>query len=134
MSKQARNWVVAVGVSLWFSMSGCTVQQQQQVLGAIGSVIPGSSTSVFTSSSSQVKSEQAKSEPQPDPGRVDAQWVLKTMQRAMADNPPPFQECLDNPPCKLALTAHLIRLQKQAGGTLTLPAIYDRYDLKRGKE
>jgi hypothetical protein len=114
--------------------SGCTVQQQQQVLGTIGSVIPGSSTSVFTSSPSQVTAESGKTEPQPGPDRVDAQWVLKTMQRAMADNPTPFQECLDNPPCKLALTAHLIRLQKQAGGTLTLPAIYDRYDLKRGKE
>jgi hypothetical protein len=134
MSKQVRKWVVAVGVSLWFGMSGCTVQQQQQVLGTIGSVIPGSSTSIFTSSSSQAKSEQAKSEPQPDPDRVDAQWMLKTMQRAMADNPPPFQECLDNPPCKPALTAYLIRLQKQAGGTLDLPPIYDRYDLKRGKE
>ena len=134
MSKQVKNWVVMVGVSLWFGMSGCTVQQQQQVLGAIGSVIPGSSNSIFTSSSSQAKSEQAKSEPQPDPDRVDAQWVLQTMQRAMANDPPPFQECLDNPPCKPALTAYLIRLQKQAGGTLDLPPIYDRYDLKRGKE
>jgi len=137
MSKQARNWVVAVGVSLWFGMSGCTVQQQQEVLGAIGSVIPGSSTSVITSSSSSsasAKAESGKTEPQPDPGRVEAQWVLKTVQRAMADNPPPFQECLDNAPCKLALTTHLIRLQKQAGGTLDLPPIYDRYDLKRGKE
>ena len=133
MSKQGRNWVV-VGMLLVIGVSGCTVQQQQQVLGTIGSVIPGSSTSVFTSSSSQAKAEQTKSEPQPDPDRVDAQWVLRTMQRALADNPPPFQECLDNPPCKLALTAHLIRLQKQAGGTLDLPPIYDRYDLKRGKE
>lgn len=134
MSKQGRNWVAVVGMLLLIGVSGCTVQQQQQVLGTIGAVIPGSSTSVLTSSSSQAKSEQAKPEPQPDPDRVDAQWVLKTMQRAMADNPTPFQECLDNPPCKLALTAHLIRLQKQAGGTLDLPPIYDRYDLKRGKE
>jgi hypothetical protein len=134
MSKQGRNWVAVVGMLLLIGVSGCTVQQQQQVLGTIGSVIPGSSTSVLTSSSSQAKAEQTKSEPQPDPDRVDAQWVLRTMQRAMADNPPPFQECLDNPPCKLALTAHLIRLQKQAGGTLALPPIYDRYDLKRGKE
>ena len=134
MSKQGRNWVAVVGMLLLIGVSGCTVQQQQQVLGTIGAVIPGSSTSVITSSSSQAKSEQAKPEPQPDPDRVDAQWVLRTMQRAMADNPPPFQECLDNPPCKLALTAHLTRLQKQAGGTLTLPPIYDRYDLKRGKE
>ncbi len=134
MSKHGQNRVAVVGMWLLIGVSGCTVQQQQQVLGTIGAVIPGSSTSVITSSSSQAKSEQAKSEPQPDPDRVDAQWVLKTMQRAMADNSTPFQECLDNPPCKSALTAHLIRLQKQAGGTLTLPSIYDRYDLKRGKE
>jgi hypothetical protein len=134
MSKQGQNWVVVVGMLLVIGAGGCTVQQQQQVLGTIGSVIPGSSTSVFTSSPSQGTAESGKTEPQPDPDRVDAQWVLKTMQRAMADNPTPFQECLDNAPCKLALTAHLIRLQKQAGGTLTLPAIYDRYDLKRGKE
>jgi hypothetical protein len=134
MSKQGQNWVAVVGMLLVIGAGGCTVQQQQQVLGTIGSVIPGSSTSVFTSSPSQVTAESGKTEPQPDPDRVDAQWVLKTMQRAMADNPTPFQECLDNAPCKLALTAHLIRLQKQAGGTLTLPAIYDRYDLKRGKE
>ncbi|HEV8713535.1 MAG TPA: hypothetical protein VGX03_12000 [Candidatus Binatia bacterium] len=133
MSKKGRNWAV-VGILLWFSMSACTVRQQQQVLGTIGAVIPGSSTSVLTSSPSQAKSEPTYPEPQPDPDRVDAQWVLRTMQRAMTDNPPPFQGCLDNPPCKLALTAHLIRLQKQAGGTLELPTVYDRYDLKRGKE
>jgi hypothetical protein len=69
-----------------------------------------------------------------DVDKIDAQWVLRTMQRAMAANPSPFQECLDDPPCKLAFTAHLIRLQKQAGGTLDLPPVYDRYDLKRGKE
>ena len=134
MSKQGRNWTAVMGMSLLIGVSGCTVQQQHEVLGAVGALIPGSSTSVITSSSSQAKSEAGKTEPQPDPDRVDAQWVLKTLQRTMADNPTPFQECLDNPPCKLALTAHLIRLQKQAGGTLTLPPIYDRYDLKRGKE
>jgi hypothetical protein len=119
---------------------GCTVQQQQEVLGTIGKVIPGSSNSVFTSS----RSPQTVSDPPPQGSptaspavtveKTDAQWVLQTMQRAMADNPSPFQECLDNPPCKLAFTAHLIQLQKQAGGTLELPAIYDRYDLKRGRE
>jgi hypothetical protein len=134
MSKRVWYGVAAVGIVLWFGMSGCSVQQQQEVLGAIGSLIPGSSNSVITSSSSQTKAESGKTEPQPDPDRVDAQWVLQTMQRAMVEDPTPFQECLDNPPCKLALTAHLIRLQKQAGGTLTLPTIYDRYDLKRGKE
>ena len=134
MSKRVWYGVAAVGVVLWFGMSGCSVQQQQEVLGAVGALIPGSSTSVITPSSSQTKSESGKAEPQPDPDRVDAQWVLQTMQRAMVNDPTPFQECLDNPPCRPALTAHLIRLQKQAGGTLTLPAIYDRYDLKRGKE
>jgi len=134
MSKRVWDGVAVAGVALWLGLSGCTVQQQQDVLGAVGALIPGSSTSVITPSSSQAKSEAAKAEPQPDPDRVDAQWVLQTVQRAMIEDPTPFQECLDNPPCKLALTAHLIRLQKQAGGTLTLPTIYDRYDLKRGKE
>lgn len=134
MMRQGRSWVGVLGGLLVFGGSSCTVQQQQQVLGTIGAVIPGSSTSIITSSSSQAKTEPSKSEPQPDPARIDAQWVLRTMQRALVDNPPPFQECLDNPPCKLAFTAHLIRLQKQAGGTLELPPVYDRYDLKRGKE
>lgn len=119
--------------------SGCTVQQQQEVLGTIGKVIPGSSNSVFTSSSApRTAAELPPGSPTPplpaDIEKTDAQWVLKTMQRAMTDNPSPFQECLDNPPCKLAFTAHLIRLQKQAGGTLELPSVYDRYDLKRGRE
>ena len=129
--------MMLAGIAL-LSAGGCTVQQQQQVLGSIGSLIPGSSNSIITPSSSPTPSEQAagqaKAEPLPDPERVDAQWVLRTMQRAMTDSPAPFQECLDNPPCKIALTAHLIRLQKLAGGTLDLPPVYDRYDLKRGKE
>jgi hypothetical protein len=136
-----RNWLMLlVGVGL-LSAGGCTVPQQQKVLGSIGSLIPGSSNSIITSSSSPAPSEQAapaaeqpKAAPLPDPEKVDAQWVLRTMQRAMTDDPAPFQECLDNPPCKIAFTAHLIRLQKLAGGTLDLPAVYDRYDLKRGKE
>jgi len=133
-----RNWAVWAGLLL-VSTGGCTVQQQQRVLGEVGRLIPGSSNSIIAPSSpssiSETKPEQqAKAEPQPDLGRVDAQWVLQTMQRAMVNNPPPFQECLDNPPCKLAFTAHLILLQKQAGGTLELPSIYDRYDLQRGKE
>jgi len=110
------------------------MRQQQQVLGEVGKLLPGSSNSIITSSSSSQSAQQAKAEPLPDPDRVDAQWVLQTMQRAMTDNSQPFQECLDNPPCKIAFTAHLIRLQKQAGGTLELPSIYDRYDLQRGKE
>ncbi len=134
MNRKQRGMAALAGLLL-LSASACTVQQQQEVLGGIGKLIPGSSNSIITPSSSPTKPEQgAKAEPLPDPGRVDAQWVLQTMQRAMRDNPPPFQECLDNPPCKLALTAHLIRLQKQAGGTLDLPPAYDRYDLKRGKE
>lgn len=119
--------------------SGCTVQQQQQVLGTIGKVIPGSSTAESTASSAPHTAGGSLQRPAAPPSpaaleKSDAQWVLQTMQKAMTDNPSPFQECLDNPPCRLALTAHLIQLQKQAGGTLELPAIYDRYDLKRGKE
>lgn len=119
--------------------SGCTVQQQQQVLGTIGKVIPGSSTAATTSSSAPRAAADPLQGPAASPSaaaleKSDAQWVLQTMQKAMIDNPSPFQECLDNPPCRLALTAHLIQLQKQAGGTLQLPAVYDRYDLKRGRE
>jgi hypothetical protein len=133
-----------------FASGGCTVQQQQEVLGTIGKVIPGSSNSIYSSSSStpvhtplpSSASEQAAAlQPQAtaasplpvDIDKIDAQWVLRTMQKAMTANPSPFQECLDDPPCKLAFTAHLIRLQKQAGGTLDLPPVYDRYDLKRGQ-
>jgi hypothetical protein len=137
---RGRNWTVMFAGVLLLGVSACTVRQQQEVLGGIGKLIPGSSNSIIAPSSSPpapspAPSEpQAKAEPLPDPDRVDAQLVLRTMQRAMTDNPPPFQECLDNPPCKLAFTAHLIRLQRQAGGTLELPSAYDRYDLKRGKE
>ncbi len=126
---QGRGWVAVLGGLLLWGGSGCSVQQQQQVLGAIGTMIPGSK-----GSSGSTSEAEAAPQPRVDPERVDAQLVLQTLQRAMTDNPTPFQECLDNSPCKLALTAHLIRLQKQAGGTLELPPIYDRYDLKRGKE
>ncbi|MBI3246618.1 MAG: hypothetical protein HYZ50_08945 [Deltaproteobacteria bacterium] len=114
---------------------GCTVQQQQQVLGTIGQVIPGASQSVFGESGpSSSESQAAAPAPRVDPNRVEAQLVLYTLQRAMSDNPSPFQECLDKAECKSALAAHLIRLQKQAMSTLDLPPAYDRYDLKRGKE
>ncbi len=113
---------------------GCTVQQQQQVLGTIGQAIPGASNSMFGESSSSSESQAATPAPRVDPNRVEAQLVLYTLQRAMTDNPPPFQECLDKSECKSALAAHLIRLQKQAMSTLELPPAYDRYDLKRGKE
>ena len=123
--KQGWCWCgVLVGWLLLLS-SGCTVQQQQQVLGTIGQVIPGSSNSMYSSgsSSSSSSSSQAAASPAPrvDPDRVEAQLVLQTLQRA-------------NVQCKPALTAHLIRLQKQAMSTLELPPVYDRYDLKRGKE
>ena len=127
--RQGRRWLAVLGGLLLWGGSGCSVQQQQQVLGSIGAIIPGS-----RSSSDSTSEPEAAPKPRVDPERVDAQWVLRTLQQAMTDNPPPFQECLDNSPCKLALTAHLIRLQKQADGTLELPPVYDRYDLKRGKE
>lgn len=132
-----RGWIamVIMGI-LMYGGSGCTVQQQQQVLGAIGSVIPGSSTSVITPGSRTASESQAAPTPTPrvDPDRVEAQLVLRTLQRAMSENPVPFQECLDNAQCKPALAAYLIRLQKQAMSTLELPPVYDRYDLKRGRE
>jgi hypothetical protein len=132
-------WLTVIGGLLLVGGSGCSVQQQQEVLGAVGMLIPGSSTSMFPSSSSASRTtseSQAASVPAPrvDPQRLEAQLVLRTLQRAMTDNPPPFQECLDTPPCKTALAAHLIRLQEQAAGTLELPPLYDRYDLKRGKQ
>jgi hypothetical protein len=65
---------------------------------------------------------------------MDAQLVLNTLQQAMTDNPVPFQKCLDEQQCRLAFTAHLTRLQRQAASTIVLPTVYDRYDLKRGKE
>lgn len=138
-------------------LSSCTIRQQQDVLGAIGTVIPGSSTSRIPSLASSSNAAPAASgspaaatsSPSPattaaatpppaaqtvEVGRTDAQWVLQTLQNAMGNDPAPFQDCLDNTPCKTALTAHLIQLQKRAGGTIELPALYDRYDLKRGKE
>ena len=138
--KKGWSWRGVVGGCLLLLGNGCTVQQQQQVLGTIGQIIPGSSNSLYGSDSSSSSSSEpqasASSKPAPrvDPDRVEAQLVLHTLQRAMTDNPAPFQECLDNAQCKPALAAHLIRLQKQAMGTLELPPVYDRYDLKRGKE
>lgn len=120
-------WLLLVG-------SGCTVQQQQEVLGAVGQIIPGSSNSLYGSSSSSSSKTAASPAPPVDYDRVEAQLVLYTLQRAMTDNPASFQECLDNVQCKPALAAHLIRLQRQAMSTLELPPVYDRYDLKRGKE
>ena len=145
---QRRRWIEVVGGCLLLLGSGCTVQQQRDVLGGVGKLIPGSSNSVVyksdasssssTSSSSSSGSQAATAEtapvPRVDPDRVEAQLVLHTIQRAMTDSPTSFQECLENAQCKPALTAHLIRLQKQAMSTLELPPAYDRYDLKRGTE
>jgi len=152
-------WVVLCGGLLVLTGSGCTVQQQQEVLGGVGSLIPGSRNSLVYPESSSSPSSQgngaeakiqtaavtsqtttASTQPPPPPaqrndlGTTDAQLVLQTMQRAMKDNPTPFLECLNDTPCRGAFTTHLIRLQKLAGGMLELPPVYDRYDLQRGKE
>lgn len=143
---QRRRWIEVVGGCLLLLGSGCTVQQQRDVLGTIGQVIPGSSNSAVykssassspsgsSSSGSQAATAETAPAPRVDPDRVEAQLVLHTIQRAMTDSPTSFQECLENAQCKPALTAHLIRLQKQAMSTLELPPAYDRYDLKRGAE
>jgi len=144
-------WIVVLGGVLVLIGSSCSVQQQQEVLGTIGQVIPGSRNSLFNSLSSSTPSPPEtpppstqtlavapSTPPVPAPrndlGQVDAQLVLQTLQRAMKDDPTPFLECLDTTQCRSALTTHLIRLQGQAQGTLELPPVYDRYDLKRGKE
>lgn len=144
--KKGWRWGGVIGGALLLGGSGCTVQQQQQVLGTIGQVIPGSSNSVFSAGSSSASSSatsggsssgtQTAAAPAPrvDPDRVEAQLVLRTMQKAMTENPTSFQECLENAQCKSAFAAHLIRLQKQAMSTIELPPAYDRYDLKRGRE
>ncbi len=87
---QGRGWVAVLGGLLLWGGSGCSVQQQQQVLGAIGTMIPGSK-----GSSGSTSEAEAAPQPRVDPERVDAQLVLQTLQRAMTDNPTPFQECLD---------------------------------------
>ena len=156
--KQWRYWGAVCGGFLILAGSGCTVKQQQDVLAGVGAFIPGSRNSMIyqESSSSEPQGNGAtattqvatgstqtvSSLPSPAPppaprndlGVTDAQLVLQTMQRAMRDNPKPFIECLDESACRSALTTHLIRLQKLAGGTLELPTVYDRYDLKRGRE
>ena len=144
--KKAVYWGGVIWGCLWLFSSGCTVKQQQEVLGSIGRVIPGSSNSMFgsgSSSSSSASGSQAPASspaaaatpaPRVDPDRVDAQLVLRTMQRVMTDNPASFQECLENSECRSAFAAHIIRLQKQAMSTIELPPAYDRYDLQRGRE
>jgi hypothetical protein len=128
-------WMGVMVCWLGFAASGCTVKQQESVLGSIGTVIPGSKGSMFggTSDEPGATAPQAAVAARVEVAQTDAQLVLQTFQRAMKDNPLPFQECLDESRCRLALTAHLISLQEQAVSTLELPPLYDRYDLKRGK-
>lgn len=124
-------------VVCWFGVAagGCTVKQQESVLGSIGAVIPGSKGSFFGDGTPEASAPapQAVVAARVEVAQTDAQLVLNTMQRAMKDNPTPFQECLNESRCQLALKAHLINLQEQAVSTLELPPVYDRYDLKRGK-
>ena len=114
--------------------AGCSVRQQQEVLGTIGMIIPGSKRPASSSEAPPATTTVTTASPQPDPNLEDAQLVLRTLQRAMADNPASFQTCLDEARCKLAFTAYLVRLQRQAMSTIELPSVYDRYDLKRGTE
>lgn len=146
-------------IFLWLSslflLTSCTVQQQRDVLGAIGTVIPGSSTSRVPSFSSSASpsspSTVATRPPSPTPpprpvavvqppspstptvAKTEAKWVLQTLQRAMTAAPTPFQDCLADSPCQKALSTHLLQLQRQADATLELPALYDQYDLPRTK-
>ncbi len=121
-------------IVLWLSglflLNSCTVQQQRDVLGAIGTVIPGSSTSRLPSFSSPaspsgpspvaarppspVVAAPTPSQPTPADVKTEADWVLQTLQRAMTDAPAAFQDCLAKSPCQKALSAHLLQLQRQA--------------------
>ena len=135
-------------ICLWlgslFLLTSCTVQQQRDVLGAIGTVIPGSSTSRLPSFSSSASSDRPEpsaarppspapppSPPAPPVAKTEAAWVLQTLQRAMTVAPAPFQDCLADSPCQQALSAHLRKLQDRAKATLELPAVYDQYKLQR---
>lgn len=144
-------------ICLWlgslFLLTSCTVQQQRDVLGAIGTVIPGSSTSRLPSFSPSASSDSPEpsaarppspappppsvavapppSPPAPPVAKTEAVWVLQTLQRAMIAAPAPFQDCLADSPCQQALSAHLRQLQDRAKATLELPAVYDQYDLQR---
>ncbi len=143
-------------ICLWlgslFLLTSCTVQQQRDVLGAIGTVIPGSSTSRLPSFSSSASSNDPgpsaarppspappppsvavappSSPPAPPVAKTEAAWVLQTLQRAMTVAPAPFQDCLADSPCQQALSAHLRQLQDRAKATLELPALYDQYNLQ----
>ena len=144
-------------ICLWlgslFLLTSCTVQQQRDVLGAIGTVIPGSSTSRLPSFSASTSADSPEpsaarppspappppsvaaapppSPPAPPVTKTDAVWVLQTLQRAMTAAPGPFQDCLADSPCQKALSAHLRQLQDRAKATLELPAVYDQYNLQR---
>ncbi len=143
-------------ICLWlgslFLLTSCTVQQQRDVLGAIGTVIPGSSTSRLPSFSSSASSNTPEpstarppspappppsvavapppSPPAPPVAKTEAAWVLQTLQRAMTVAPAPFQDCLADSLCQQALSAHLRQLQDRAKATLELPALYDQYNLQ----
>ena len=158
MRRRSYRWVVVLSGFVILESTGCSVKQQQDVLAGVGAFIPGSRNAMIypessnsepqgnglTATTQAVTGSTATATISPTPlpppaprndlGVTDAQLVLQTMQRAMRDNPKPFIECLDESACRRALTTHLIRLQKLAGGTLELPAVYERYDLKRGKE
>jgi hypothetical protein len=127
-------WIGVMVGWVGFAVSGCTVKQQESVLGAVGTLIPGSKGSMFgTNPETGAVEPKVAVVARAEVVHTDAQLVLQTFQRAMKENPVPFQECLDESRCRLALTAHLISLQEQAVSTLELPTLYDRYDLKRGK-
>lgn len=127
-------WIGVMVCWLGFVASGCTVKHQESVLGAVGTLIPGSKGSMFgTNPETGAVEPKVAVAARAEVVHTDAQLVLQTFQRAMKENPVPFQECLDESRCRLALTAHLISLQEQAVSTLELPTLYDRYDLKRGK-
>lgn len=127
-------WIGVLVGWVGFTVSGCTVKHQESVLGAVGTLIPGSKGSMFgTNPETGAVEPKVAVVARAEVVHTDAQLVLQTFQRAMKENPAPFQECLDESRCRLALTAHLISLQEQAVSTLELPTLYDRYDLKRGK-
>lgn len=151
--RRSYRWCVVLSGLAILGSNGCTVKQQQEVLAGVGTLIPGSKNSlVYPESANQgsgisattqtpassVQAVAATPSPAPAPrndlGTSDAQLVLQTMQRAMKDNPTPFIDCLNETSCRTALTTHLIQLQKLADGTLELPPVYERYDLRRGKE
>src|SRR5689334_14150586 len=124
-----QRWVKVLIGTLLVGSSSCSVKQQQDVLASVGTLIPGSRNSMLypesppssTQGSGAINKMQtspdatqtamvASPAPRNDLGATDAQLVLRTMQRAMKENPKPFIECLDETVCRSAFTTHLIRL------------------------